>query len=547
MVGSTLGAPDDAELRYVERDLTSFRSVLSELCGFDKNDIFTLYNTDSTRFIQTVEFLRGKISAQKENLFLFYYTGHANEKGIKFKNEIIPFNRLKELMASTGASIQIGIFDACQSGTMTTLKGGQLAAPFLFTTDTKIKGQVILSSSSPREYSLESDALQSSIFSFHLLNALRGSADITGDRKVSLSEAYQYAYNHTVSTTSRTPQGTQHPGYNFSIQGEGEIILADLSSRSSGLMLSKQLHGIITIFDEKNTLVADINKPANQPFLIALNKGRYVISCHSAGKMLSCIKSLEDKEMLEIVESDFNRINSDIVMRQKGEDESSLSRFDLSLEIHYLRPDYSNLKVQMENIFSQYNYFGITPSFPFTRSLPMVALSQEFLIKNFVFFSLSAGYTSMEQAYSFYGTRQNQFDQKTYGYNLRCNNNILFVPLSIKAGIRIRRGILKNLSLSAGITSYGIQQRITNTFTDSLYQYTSVNTIKKSSIHRFPSAKVRYQYFFNEHLATGISAEHTFHISDQANEKDETMSVFNPSEIDLSVQFTVSLFPRKER
>ncbi|NLE00986.1 MAG: hypothetical protein GX640_14055, partial [Fibrobacter sp.] len=104
LVGSTLGAPDDAELRYVERDLTSFRSVLSELCGFDKNDIFTLYNTDSTRFIQTVEFLRGKISAQKENLFLFYYTGHANEKGIKFKNEIIPFNRLKELMASTGAS-----------------------------------------------------------------------------------------------------------------------------------------------------------------------------------------------------------------------------------------------------------------------------------------------------------------------------------------------------------------------------------------------------------------------------------------------------------
>ena len=211
----------------------------------------------------------------KNNMLLFYYSGHADQASLKMGGHDIRSMSLKEKLTSFPSDIRIGIFDACQSGSFTRIKGGTLDEPFLFRDDGKTKGQVILCSSSINENAQESDVYGNSIFTFHFVNALRGSGDVSGDGKVTLSEAYQYAYNHTLSSTAGSSGGIQHPSYQFRIQGEGDIVLADLNIRSCGIMLDADLTGNVTIFNEKSSVVADFEKERNSAIMIALNPGTY--------------------------------------------------------------------------------------------------------------------------------------------------------------------------------------------------------------------------------------------------------------------------------
>ena len=62
----------------------------------------------------------------------------------------------------------------------------------------------VLASSTASELSQESEALRASYFTHHLLSGLRGAADADRDGRVTLSEAYRYAYNRTLVATAAT-------------------------------------------------------------------------------------------------------------------------------------------------------------------------------------------------------------------------------------------------------------------------------------------------------------------------------------------------------
>ena len=65
-------------------------------------------------------------------------------------------------------------------------------------------GQVLITASSASEDAQESDAIQGSFFTHFLTSGLRGAADRDNDGKVTLGEAYEFAYAHTVSNTVGT-------------------------------------------------------------------------------------------------------------------------------------------------------------------------------------------------------------------------------------------------------------------------------------------------------------------------------------------------------
>ena len=78
--------------------------------------------------------------------------------------------------------------------------------------------------------SQESDEIQGSFFTHHLTTGLRGDADQNRDGRVTLDEAYTYAYARTVAATAATRGGAQHPTYEYDLRGAGDVVLSRPSS-----------------------------------------------------------------------------------------------------------------------------------------------------------------------------------------------------------------------------------------------------------------------------------------------------------------------------
>lgn len=281
LVGNNLGGPDLDTLRHAEKDARRMADVLTRLSGFDPADVTLLAGVDSAGLEKAFGEMRSRVSAPGaglDALFLFYYSGHSDRAGLRLGARSYPLERLRDNLAAVPGQVRIGVFDACQSGLMTRFKGGSISKPVSLESLRDIEGQVIISSSSMDEKSQESDQLQGSIFTHHWVNGLSGSADLNADRRVTLSEAYQYAYNMTVQTTSRTRWGVQHPAYQFRIHGEGDIVLADLNLGRSGLVFKPALEGKYLILDrDQERLVADFHKPAGKNLLISLKGGDYQV------------------------------------------------------------------------------------------------------------------------------------------------------------------------------------------------------------------------------------------------------------------------------
>jgi hypothetical protein len=105
---------------------------------------------------------------------------------------------------------------------------------------------------------------------------MRGSADMSGDRKVTLNEAYQYAHQMTIETTSQTRAGIQHPAYQFRIYGEGDLVLADLNQGRTGLAFGLRQAGKYLVVDkERGRILADFYKGPEKELLISLPEGNY--------------------------------------------------------------------------------------------------------------------------------------------------------------------------------------------------------------------------------------------------------------------------------
>ena len=118
------------------------------------------------------------------------------------------------------------LVDACESGTLAQRKGGRAApgayAVSLGAAPAARPGGHLLQR--PGESSEEWDSLKGSLFTHHLLTGLRGDADVEADGKVSLAEAYAYAYRRTVAGAAGAGQ---HPAYSLELTGTGELILTE--------------------------------------------------------------------------------------------------------------------------------------------------------------------------------------------------------------------------------------------------------------------------------------------------------------------------------
>jgi uncharacterized caspase-like protein len=251
VAGANQGGPDRPTLRYAVSDAARFATVLQELGGVEERDtilleqptVGALENALATLRERTESDRRDPAGAPRRTEFLFYYSGHADEKGLLLGEDRYSYRSLRDQMDAVPADVRIAVLDACASGAITRLKGGKRRPPFLADESSDMRGHAFLTSSSEDEVAQESEGLGGSFFTHYLTSGLRGAADVSGEGKVTLNEAYQFAFHETLGGTTDTRGGAQHPAYDIQLSGTGDVVMTDVRQTTAGLVLSEGLTG----------------------------------------------------------------------------------------------------------------------------------------------------------------------------------------------------------------------------------------------------------------------------------------------------------------
>lgn len=278
-IGANYGGRSRERLLYAQSDALSFKKTMSEIGGVNDSNCRILYDPTKENLDKALQEITDTIqnssSNSKRSEFIFYYSGHSDENSLLLGDTKYDYSTLKEAITEVPSDIHVVILDSCYSGNFIRTKGGQKRKPFLVDDSTVVTGHAYLSSSSDNESSQESDEIESSFFTNAMITGLRGAADTSGDNKVTLNELYSYAFNDTLSKTESSKAGPQHPNYNITLVGSGDLVLSDLTIGEAMLSLSKDAKGKFIIRDANDKLVSEINKVPGQPIYMALPKGQY--------------------------------------------------------------------------------------------------------------------------------------------------------------------------------------------------------------------------------------------------------------------------------
>lgn len=281
VIGSNGGAGESAQLRYAGHDAATFASVLQQLGGVTKPDLAMLTEPDKAAIDSAFDALGKRVRDERKPgqrvELVVYYSGHADETGLLIGGGHYDYAKLRERIKDVPADVRIAILDSCASGSFTRMKGGTKMPPFLRDSSNRVEGFAYLSSSSADEDAQESDKLGASFFTYFFVAALRGAADRNHDGRITLSEAYQFSYEMTLGRTQNTLHGPQHPAYDMHLSGTGDVVLTDLRSTESSLVLPAAVHGHLVILDGNNRVTVELTKEAGDPLVLALPNDTYSV------------------------------------------------------------------------------------------------------------------------------------------------------------------------------------------------------------------------------------------------------------------------------
>lgn len=277
VIGANPGWSSDRPLRYAEADAERMRDVLVALGNFAPDRVVMLSDPDTSEVRATLRDLARTAKASNEDtLVFFYYSGHADNENLHLRGDPLTFKELKASLRAMPSTLKLAVIDACKSGAVTR-KGGTRVDEFEVDVDSpKLSGMVLLTSSGADELSQESRSLAGSVFTHHLVSALRGAADDNGDKQVTLAEAYHYAYARTRAdtATSGTPQ---RPAFQYELSGQGELVLAQLKMARTAKVTVPRGNGTkyVVLDSHDLRLVAEVRSQPDRDVDLTLAPGNY--------------------------------------------------------------------------------------------------------------------------------------------------------------------------------------------------------------------------------------------------------------------------------
>jgi uncharacterized caspase-like protein len=233
-------------LKYADQDAKAFHEYLIHNLGMPLDQSTLLLNEQATLFaLKSALGTELKRKAGPKDTVIIYYAGHgapesdaASLDGDGLEKYIVPYDADPNNLYATGLPMReietifqrlmaervIFITDSCYSGatagrTFSTGSRRAVISDAFLTRLSAAKGRVMFAASRAGEVSEERDELGHGVFTFYLLEGLKGKADINADGLVTVEEVYSYV---SIKVPPFTGQN-QHPIKKGEV--EGQLIL----------------------------------------------------------------------------------------------------------------------------------------------------------------------------------------------------------------------------------------------------------------------------------------------------------------------------------
>jgi len=241
--------PEIPRLSYAVADAEAVSETLIGAGGFSKDRVLLL--TDRTDRRPTIKNLRWALGtflarmARKDDTVFIFFAGHGapeidlrGEERDGFTKYLVPIDAEPDDLFSTALPMDdietifrrieaervVAFLDTCYSGAAggrtfasKRTRAGQVDDAFLERL-ARSKGRVIVTAARPSEVSVELAELGHGLFTYYLVQGLRGAADLNRDGIVALQELYEYV-EREVTQKSRAVGANQHPVLKGELEG----------------------------------------------------------------------------------------------------------------------------------------------------------------------------------------------------------------------------------------------------------------------------------------------------------------------------------------
>jgi len=254
-------------------DVEAMRRVLEhpDMGAFDQHQVTVLPNPDKGSMEKAVEDLFA--NRQQDDLVLLYFSGHGlKDQDAKFflstrdtgrdqngdfrRATALAASKLQEYITDSRSQRQIIILDCCFSGAL--VQGMPIKGELNIQEELGGKGRAILTSSSPIEYSFESDNNDLSIYTKYLVEGIEtGAADKDGDQLISVNELHEYA-----SERVKEAAPAMTPKFYLSLEGEDTIYLAKspLAANDPIFIYREKVREILDEWSKENICKENFNR-----------------------------------------------------------------------------------------------------------------------------------------------------------------------------------------------------------------------------------------------------------------------------------------------
>ncbi|HEV8672435.1 MAG TPA: caspase family protein [Methylomirabilota bacterium] len=241
--------PDIPPLRYTVADAEAVYQTLVGPGGFPKDHVLLLTDgADRKPTLRNLKWALGTFlarAARKDDTVLIFFAGHGapeiDPRGLEkdglakylvpvdadpddLFSTAFPMDDIQTIFGRIEAERVVVFLDTCYSGAAggrtfaaRKTRAGQLDDGFLERL-ARAKGRAIITAARPAEVSLELPELGHGLFTYYLVQGLRGAADLDRDGIVSLQELYAYL-EQEVTRRSRAAGGNQHPVMKGELEG----------------------------------------------------------------------------------------------------------------------------------------------------------------------------------------------------------------------------------------------------------------------------------------------------------------------------------------
>ena len=280
VVGNNIGIQGDLPLDYAERDAERVHRLLLEVAMVPADRAYLLIGKDAATLQDTINEVVGRLLELRRKgatSVIIYLAAHADGENLHLEGTLFPVKKLRQLVNRMPADLRLVVIDACRTPVLARQRGISRGPAVEVSLDRseKVEGTVMIHSASFGEPAQEWTFLRGALFTHHLLSGLRGLADIDRNGKVSLAEAYSYAFRKTAAQAVLGRAHGQTPSYEYDIRGIGDWTFSVPEKFGSTLVLSGDLSGTWWIADRKNELVAEIAKTEIGDARVAVIPGWY--------------------------------------------------------------------------------------------------------------------------------------------------------------------------------------------------------------------------------------------------------------------------------